>query len=367
MHAPLAMTYRTEWNSLAALEEIAPEWKDLAARAIEPNVFYEPAFALPAAGIFGHDAGAVLVRASSGRLAGFFPMRAKRFGVAKGYVHPYAPLGLPLVERNDPDGVVDAWLTHLAKENRAVLLPMLPAGPFADALARVCAGRTLRVAQFGAHDRTLLAPGSGRSSYLDRSLGSKGGKGLLRRRKRLAEQGELVHRAMRGAEVKELIDAFLALEARGWKGRAGTAAGGDAALADFMKKAVTALAAEGKAQGDMLALNGAPIAAIIVLRSGATAWTWKIAYDERYAQYSPGVQAALDATRRLIEDATIERADSCTAPGTNMIDRLWHERLAMSDWLISLRPGPSVHFSALRAAEALRRTAIAAAKSLLRR
>jgi CelD/BcsL family acetyltransferase involved in cellulose biosynthesis len=364
MHAPLAMTYRTEWKSFAALEAIRSEWSELAARTVEPNVFYDPAFALPAADVFGRDAGAVLVRASSGRLAGLFPMQRRGLAMAKGYVHPYAPLGVPLIERNDPDGVVDAWLTHLAKDYRAVLLPLLSAGPFADALARACAERSLRVAQFGAHDRALLAPGSERS--LDQSLRSKGGKGLLRRRKRLAEQGELVHCAMRGAEVKELIDAFLALEARGWKGSAGTAAGGDAALSDFVKKAITALAAEGKAQGDMLALNGAPIAAIIVLRSGASAWAWKIAYDERLAHFSPGVQITLDATRTLLDDATIGRADSCTAPGPHMIDRLWRERLPISDWLIALRPGQPLYFSALCAAETVRRAAVTTAKSLLR-
>ena len=39
----------------------ASEWRDLAARALEPNVFYDPAFALAAAPVFGADAGAVLV------------------------------------------------------------------------------------------------------------------------------------------------------------------------------------------------------------------------------------------------------------------------------------------------------------------
>lgn len=367
MHAPLAMTYRTEWKSFAAIEAITPEWRDLVTRAIEPNVFYEPDFALPAAGVFGRDAGAVLVRSSSGRPAGFFPMQRKSFGLIAGYVHPYAPLGVPLAERNDTDGIIDAWLAYLGNGSRAVLLPVLPDGPFADALTRVCVQRGLAVAQFGAHDRALLAPREGRSLYLAELTNSKGGKSLLRRRRRLAEQGALTHRAMRGAaEMKELIEAFLTLEARGWKGRAGTAAGGDTALSTFVEKSVTALAAQGKAQGDLLTLDGVPVAAMIVLRSGASAWTWKFAYDERYAHFSPGVQVALDATRTLLEDATIERADSCTAPGPHMIDRLWHERLALSDRLISLKPGPSAYFSGLCAVETMRRAAISAAKTLLR-
>jgi CelD/BcsL family acetyltransferase involved in cellulose biosynthesis len=367
MHAPLAMTYRTEWQALDALGPITAEWNDLAARALEPNVFYDPAFALPAAKVFGTNAGAVLVRSSSGRLAGLFPMQTRSIGPITGYVHPYAPLGVPLIERNDAEGIIDAWLARLSEDHRALLMPILPDGPFAEALARICAQRELAVTRFGLHDRALLAPGVERSRYLDRPPHSKGGKSLLRRRRRLAEQGELTHRTLRGDEIKDLLDAFLALEARGWKGRAGTAARKNAALSAFVGQAVTALAAQGKAQGDLLALDGKPIAAMIVLRSGTHAWTWKIAYDEVLGRFSPGVQVALDATRTLLEDETIVQADSCTAPGPHMIDRLWHERLALSDWLISLRPRGSLYFTGLSAAETLRRAAVTMAKSLLRR
>jgi hypothetical protein len=170
-----------------------------------------------------------------------------------------------------------------------------------------------------------------------------------------------------GADASELVGAFLTLEASGWKGRTGSAALRDPAIAGFFREAVTSLAAEGKSQGDVLTLNGEPIAAIVVLRSGKTAWAWKIAHDERYAHFSPGMQVALDATRTLLDDATIERADSCTAPGPHMIDRLWRERLALSDMLISLSPGDSLYFRFACAAQSVRRAVKSAAKRLLRR
>jgi hypothetical protein len=53
MHAPLSPAFRSEWCSVAALGPIAAEWRALAARALEPNVFYEPAFTLAAAPVFG--------------------------------------------------------------------------------------------------------------------------------------------------------------------------------------------------------------------------------------------------------------------------------------------------------------------------
>jgi len=42
-----------EWRAFGALESIVDEWRELAARALEANVFYEPDFALAAAAVFG--------------------------------------------------------------------------------------------------------------------------------------------------------------------------------------------------------------------------------------------------------------------------------------------------------------------------
>ena len=54
-------SFAVEWRWLADLLPIEDDWRDLAARTVEPNIFYEPGFALPAAALFGNDVGAVLV------------------------------------------------------------------------------------------------------------------------------------------------------------------------------------------------------------------------------------------------------------------------------------------------------------------
>src|SRR5438105_4631122 len=135
-----------EWRPLVELDSIAAEWASLADRAIEPNVFYEPAFALTVAPVFGKGAGAALIwsRSVPRRLVGFFPARVERFryglplSVLVGWTHPYAPLGTPLVDRTAAEEVISAWLDHIAAETRfpkLVLLPYLPAGgPLAGVL-----------------------------------------------------------------------------------------------------------------------------------------------------------------------------------------------------------------------------------------
>ena len=179
MHAPLSPAFRSEWCSVAALESIAEEWRALATRALEPNVFYEPAFALAAAPVFGADAGAVLVRSAAGRLAGLFPARIERWrgglsAMLVGWTHPYAPLGTPLIDRDAPESVIAAWLDHLGRDPAMpaqLLLPLVPEqGAFAAALDRVLARQGRRAAAFGRHERALLAPGAERTRYLELSL-----------------------------------------------------------------------------------------------------------------------------------------------------------------------------------------------------
>src|SRR3984957_16425900 len=135
-----------EWRPLSDLEPIADEWRELAARALEPNVFYEPAFAQPAAKIFGRDSGAFLVWSGTSprKLLGFFPGRieTQRYGlslpVLVGWTHPYAPLGTPLVEREAAEQVIAAWLAHISGDPDlpgVLLMPFVqPSSPFAAEL-----------------------------------------------------------------------------------------------------------------------------------------------------------------------------------------------------------------------------------------
>ena len=107
-----------------------------------------------------------------------------------------------------------------------------------------------------------------------------------------------------------------------------------------------------------------------MLRSRATAWCWKIAYDERRARFSPGVQLILDATERLLGDPCIERVDSCATPDHPMIDHVWRERLMLADRLMCPISAASLSFGMACTLEGMRRSVIGLAKGgrgLLRR
>jgi CelD/BcsL family acetyltransferase involved in cellulose biosynthesis len=368
---------QAEWRSLASLKPIVVEWASLAQRAIEPNVFYDPAFALAAASVFGKDAGAVLIWSHSAprQLVGFFPATIERFRyglpvpVLVGWTHAYAPLGTPLVDRLAAEEVISAWLDYIAADRQIpnlVLMPYLPVqGAFASAFARALTKRGGRRALFKTHARALLAPGGERASYLQRAIAPKKRKDLRRQRKRLAERGQLVSAADSTAPcVAAALDDFFALEAGGWKGRAGTAARCRDEIKSFVAQAVSGLAQHAKAQIMRLCVDGRAIAALIVLRSGNAAWVWKIAHAENYARYSPGVQVLLDATESLLADDRIQYVDSCATADHPMIDHLWRERLALGDLLFTTSSAGAATFALVRRCEAARHVFIRGGRML---
>lgn len=374
MLAPATKTFRAYWRPLASLVAITDEWRDLGKRALQPNVFYDPDFAMSAADIFGSDVGAVLVRSADGVLRGFFPARQESYrygmvsGVVVGWTHPYAPLGIPLVDRDHAEETVTAWLDHLSREQglKLLLLSYVPEhGAFALTLQDVLQSRGLASMAFGTHARALLEPKEDRAGYLAKAVSSKLRKELGRKRRRLSDLGEVTHETASDAfSIGTFVQDFLALEENGWKGRAGTAAAQDQATRQFVLGAVTGLARRGLVRADRLSVAGQPAAVTILLRSGDAAWLWKIAYDETFARFSPGVQLTRDVTQALLKEEDIAATDSCATADHPMINHLWRERLVLSDRLIALRPHDSVRFGLACNLETLRRTAIGAARSI---
>src|SRR5262249_22936032 len=152
--------------------------------------------------------------------------------------------------------------------------------------------------------RALLKPDADRARYLEDAIGPKKRKELRRQRNRLADMGTLkIDSTTSAATIGGALNDFLQLEARGWKGRAGSAALNDEPIRRLLGTAVAELAADGQARIDRMRVGGAVVAAVVTLRSGATAWTWKISYDEAFARTSPGVQLMVDVSEALLADA----------------------------------------------------------------
>ena len=296
-------------------------WARLAERAIEPNAFYDPAWARTvSAHARGHQgAKALLVWDDADRetLIGFLPVRwawaalklPLRMLVAW---QAYARVTTPLLDRDAAEraagGLVDA---AAAAGARALLLPDLAtAGPAANALRHAFASRDLAPRILRQNERAWLdASGDGKAK-LYAALGSKKLKELRRQRHRLSDHGAISFEvASSTAAVAAALEQFLALEMDGWKGRAGTALAAHPGDARFIREAAAALAAQGRFDVVTLARGGVPAAAGLVLRQGRRAYFFKIAIDESLARTSPGVQITLDLTQHFCAHAGIDGVD----------------------------------------------------------
>ncbi len=325
-------------------------WVELAGRALEPNAFLDPDFALPAG---QHLAGRrrpcfVLVWAVEGGerrdLVAVCPVVGRRGalrGLASAWMHDLSTLGFPMLDRDRAVPALRAllgWAGTALRGASGLAIPSLPAdGPTAAALRDAAAAGGLDLAVLGTWERAALR-GGGRAGLA--ALSPKGAKELRRQRRRLAELGTLAHvTAETDGDVRSDVERFLALEAGGWKGAAGTAMLSSSARTAFLRTATRMLVRRGLCRVDSLTLDGVPVAMAVTLRAGDTDALWKIAYREDVARASPGVQLVLAITEARRRDGRAAVIDSCAVPGHPMIDRLWRDRIRLCDVAVAIRPG----------------------------
>lgn len=334
-------------------DRLVEQWRELAASAVEPNPFFEPGFVLPAARLLpdGPDA-ALLTAESSGELLFAVPLVRERgfrrvpIPSVRVWLHPYAFLGTPLVSQHARPDALSAALRVLRDlpGARWLVWEQLPrTGPVATLLGQALAACGVRATTFEPYERAVLHRRSS-NDYLDRAISGRHLKNLRRQRRNLE--------AADGSEV-QLLDVaagayddpgplesgtaeFLRMEAAGWKGRDGGAMAGSPSDAELFREVCRAFAADSRLQLWVWGTAGRPAAAQCNLMAGSTVFHFKIAYDEDYARYSPGLQLELAMVETFHADARLTMIDSCTAPGTRVSEQLYPDRLPVRTLLLPL-------------------------------
>lgn len=130
----------------------------------------------------------------------------------------------------------------------------------------------------------------------------KGSRNRLKgKEKKLRQEGGLEFTLTKEASP-ELIEKFFELEASGWKGQNGSAISLSAALVSFYTTIAKMAAEQGTLRLYCLNLCGEPIAMHFGLQMNGIYYIPKVAYDERYKKFSPGLLLA----KYVIEDLTKE-------------------------------------------------------------
>ena len=325
--------------ALPASQRLGTAWDDLAGHAAEPNVFAERWFARASLRHLGSaDLRMLEVWTTSGpnELVGMVPLCiAPAYGRVparhvQNWLHFHAFLGTPLVRKGHEQGFWSAALSALDDDPWASgflhLEGLTEDGPVhrgllaaAAALGRPC-DTVLRT------ERALLASSLSPQAYYEQTVRKKKRKELKRLSARLAELGRVEHRRLQsGAELESWCDAFLELERAGWKGERGSALACSAATEAFFREAVSGAWAAGRLDLLRLDLDGSPLAMLVNFLAPPGSFSFKIAYDEAHARFSPGVLIQLE-NLNVLARADIGWMDSCAVEDHPMINSLWGER-----------------------------------------
>jgi GNAT acetyltransferase-like protein len=347
-------------DDLTALEKHIAAWEELAAAAIEPNVFYEPWMLMPALRAYG-GAGRLLFALvqtpdparplGPPLLCGFFPLELKDHYEGISNRLPLKTLCLwrklemtylcaPILRAGYGREALAAFFDWLgAGDHNCSLMEfgfVTAEGPFHHLLLDYLNQHLKFTYVTEAFTRALFRPAADAEDYVRSALGRFRRKEIRRLEKRLAETGRLEYTTLEpGDDVDAWVEEFLEFEAKSWKGKGGRAL----ACSETDRKYFVEIAREAFRRGKLMMLalhfNGHPIAYKVNFLSGDGSFAFKIAFDEEYARYSPGVLLELENIRLLHERTQIRWMDSCANPDRFMINHLWTDRRAIQSLVIS--------------------------------
>lgn len=321
------------------IDAIREEWQALAARASEPNAFGEWWFV--AASVRHLAAGQVrLAEVRDGDLlVGLMPLAIERdYGrvpvrFVQNWRHHHHFFGAPLVRQGREEEFWRALLLALDGAEWApgfLHLRDLPEeGALHRGLVAAAGGLGRSAATVYRETRAFLQSSLPPAEYYSYTVRKKKRKELVRLRNRLAEQGELAVRAWSPADdLSAWCDAFLALEESGWKGRKGSALSCRPATEHFFRDALSGARESERLQLLALELDGRPIAMLVNFLAEPGSFSFKTAFDEEFARFSPGVLLQIE-NLAILDRPDIFWMDSCAAEQHSMIDSLWGERRAL--------------------------------------
>lgn len=303
-------------------------WRELAHEAVEPNPFYEPGVVRAASRHLGMSAPALLVTGNGHGWDACVPVvpRAGRLESWR-YVHRF--LGTPLVRRDCVEQGVEGLVRGIGARSMLFLHLMAADGPVREAL------QPFGPVGFAARDRATVRRRA-RDDYLRSTLRPDTYRELRRQSRQLTEQLGPVELVDRAGDADAPHD-FLMLESAGWKGRTGTAlaAAGHGA---FFVAVCAAFAGDGRLQLVTLRAGEHTLAMGCHLIAGDGIFAFKIAYDEAFRRFSPGIQLEARVPGLLHHHPAARWVDSCAASDNHMINRLWPDRRRVEHVLV---PAPT--------------------------
>jgi hypothetical protein len=331
-------------------DRLRQRWAWLERDALEPNPFFAPEMVLPAARHLGAGlATYLLVAEQDDDLRFLMPVSAgagrQRVPVRRlrPWMHDYCFLSTPLLSGgHDPDPIWAAVLDHLRRIWPASLLvmPLHPTeGPVAAALRRAGGqgGPAIRWGPAACRGFLQRRP---EPTYARERISAKQLGNLARRRRQAGRTlGTAVATVERvGGDLDCAVEQFLELEAKGWKGRNGTALSCRPGHDRFFREVARGFADQERLMFLSLESGSTVLAQNTALVAGEGLFGFKRAYDEAYSRWSPGALLDLDVIGWFHDHPSLAWLDTCSAPEDVAGSRLFGDGRAVCTLAVPLSP-----------------------------
>jgi|GEM_PF-1973444 len=270
----------------------------------------------------------------------YFPIVRERLGLPgqktlRCWSHDYAPLGVPVICREDAGEIIDRFLQLLDQAEfpgvSTLVLKDIPLqGVFATRIREILDENDRPYRQVATTDRAILERKQNNQSGSILDINSKKRRNYQRQMRRLSENGELqLEKVDNYQDVILRFEEFLLLESSGWKKRQRTSMLTIKQTAAFARQAVTELSKFGESAIYSIRLDDRSVASLVMLMSNGTYFPWKIAIDEHYARFSPGALLMYSVSEALADDADFVRADSLASSSSQLVNPIWKQRMEM--------------------------------------
>ena len=336
-------------------------WSECAASSLEPNPFFEPGWLLPALEYLDESPTTMLVLAEHrGAVQACVPIvevtadqnrtggRGKHSALQTRVAPTAVTLGTPLVTAEGGHEALACLMTEIRREaeRRGASLVIMEwvgyDGPTARLLKEAAVETNNLLIEFDVWERGFLRRrAEDGECYWLRGIGKNRCRTIRQHRLHLdAALGTSPSLRMRtdGAAV----DAFLRLEASGWKGHQtdGLAFWRQAATTKFFETVCGRYVDDGRMWFLSLERGDAPSAMICCVRAGEGVFAYRTAYDEDLAKFGPGVEVFLAAMEHFDHETDASWLDTCSARDNQHLLGLFPDRRAMATLMFRV---PSSH------------------------
>ncbi|MGO9320735.1 MAG: GNAT family N-acetyltransferase [Solirubrobacteraceae bacterium] len=316
-------------------------WRELAEVALEANPFFEPDYLLPLARGLGELENVALAVVADGDswLACMPVRRVDRWHriplpsmvMWRGHAIVAALLGTPLISSARAREATTALVCGVVRQPGSFFAAfewLVEGGAVFDAVRSAVAEAGLRSLLFERYERAFLTRRA-EGDYLEQAMSTKHRRNLRSQWHRLGDElGQelrIVDRAGDEAAVEQLIE----LERRSYLAERGTVLGEHPGHARFFREMCAAFAARGRLQLLALQAGDRTLAVKCNILADAGVFYFKIAYDEAYARFSPGIQLEARMLELFQQRPQARWIDSCASPNNATMNKLLRDRRSL--------------------------------------